>query len=753
MDSIKHAHKNLYEQSDFLVCEGTGHTGVGSICELNNAQVAVGHESGDAQAEQRPATGGDPQQGQPGEDGHDQSAYRIAERAAIVVTIDAYIVFAVRAAGLLFASTEALGCSARRLHPRSEGSVLPHHGRLLETAQVGARLRVVVEEVDVERRLYHAGDEHEPNEVVGRLGGCAVDPIEHVAAAVGSEQHDVVAGEVLHLSVALQQDELRDDGDGLEVDGEGPEDLHDLELLVEDERQQRAGQHGELEVQEGVVRLVVRAAEGLLEADDVHDGAREEQEQQLHDGVVHAHEVEEQVHVAGHEHEEEKLLRLERDAVRGAGRQQLEQQHQEAGQVRHVAHQAEQIHRLGLGVELRFGSIGLIVRNCAEWAPPLPRASDSGVTYDVSSFNSGDERDGYTALKLSRWMRHIGDPCPVVALELQFYEALAPQFPQLRPFVPEFLGKVKVELTTSTPNDSPTSPSSSQSSSTPPLTPTEPMTTPKKMRRGSFGKKRRLGKYGAPNPMAPPTSEGGYSAKLWKRERAKKNKKSAKGDSVVALTRADSGNTKDYLVLGDLTRNFRRPCVLDIKMGTRQHGEDASPAKVISHTAKCAATTSLALGLRLCGMQIYDECDSTYTIWDKTWGRQLKPEDIEPALETYLTSGSTLRWNALEELLTKIRELKSVMARTTGLRCWGSSLLLTYEGDQSYGPPSADVRLIDFAHCQMSSVLDTPDDGMLLGLSNIDRYLSNIAARKPTLEETDTAPASSLLATELQLAV
>ncbi|EGZ27368.1 hypothetical protein PHYSODRAFT_353403, partial [Phytophthora sojae] len=60
-------------------------------------------------------------------------------------------------------------------------------------------------------------------------------------------------------------------------------------------------------------------------------------------------------------------------------------------------------------------------------------------------------------------------------------------------------------------------------------------------------------------------------------------------------------------------------------MGTRQHGEDASPAKVISHTAKCAATTSLALGLRLCGMQIYDERDGTYTIWDKTWGRQLKP--------------------------------------------------------------------------------------------------------------------------------
>ncbi|GAB9466151.1 P-loop containing nucleoside triphosphate hydrolase [Globisporangium polare] len=39
--SIERAHANLYRESDFLICEGTGHTGVGSICELNNAQVAA----------------------------------------------------------------------------------------------------------------------------------------------------------------------------------------------------------------------------------------------------------------------------------------------------------------------------------------------------------------------------------------------------------------------------------------------------------------------------------------------------------------------------------------------------------------------------------------------------------------------------------------------------------------------------------------------------------------------------------------
>lgn len=81
----------------------------------------------------------------------------------------------------------------------------------------------------------------------------------------------------------------------------------------------------------------------------------------------------------------------------------------------------------------------------------------------------------------------------------------------------------------------------------------------------------------------------------------------------------------------------------------------------------------------------------------------------------------------------------------------GSSLLLIYEGDQSYGPANADVRLIDFAHSQMSPSLDTPDDGMLLGLSNIDRYLSNIIARKPSQDETGTATPASPSAAKLQL--
>ena len=60
----------------------------------------------------------------------------------------------------------------------------------------------------------------------------------------------------------------------------------------------------------------------------------------------------------------------------------------------------------------------------------------------------------------------------------------------------------------------------------------------------------------------------------------------------------------DYIVLDNLTSSMSCPCVLDLKMGTRQYGDDCSDEKKATFDERCALSTSQSLGVRISGMQV-----------------------------------------------------------------------------------------------------------------------------------------------------
>ncbi|CAD2113275.1 hypothetical protein YYG_00167 [Plasmodium vinckei petteri] len=194
----------------------------------------------------------------------------------------------------------------------------------------------------------------------------------------------------------------------------------------------------------------------------------------------------------------------------------------------------------------------------------------------------------------------------------------------------------------------------------------------------------------------------------------------------------DITNSKDkkkwvpHIILEDLVNGFKRPCVLDIKMGKRQRKIGASLEKKKRQVEKSFKTTSHSLGFRLCGCQHYNKLQDTLFYKDKYWGRSLSKENIPWAIRNWFWNGSLLYDELIPILLEKLHVFFNCIVELRHYRFWSSSLLWVFDGglsDKKERLNSLDIRMIDFANTIYLQDNPSVDEEYIFGLRNLIYFI------------------------------
>ncbi|KAJ0411884.1 hypothetical protein ATCC90586_005979 [Pythium insidiosum] len=183
-----------------------------------------------------------------------------------------------------------------------------------------------------------------------------------------------------------------------------------------------------------------------------------------------------------------------------------------------------------------------------------------------------------------------------------------------------------------------------------------------------------------------------------------------------------------YLVLEDLTWGRSRPCIMDVKVGTRSYEDGASAEKIAYEQSKFPLQPTL--GLRVQGIKALDAASSAYMEHDKHAGRGVQShEDLVALFARYFPLHDSVRSRALLTcFLTRLEAFESWFATQEEHEFIASSLLFLYDGEPTADAERApDIRLIDFAHVQQAA--SRRDEGVLLGIRTIQRCFRELLAQ------------------------
>uniref|UniRef100_A0A915KJH6 Kinase n=1 Tax=Romanomermis culicivorax TaxID=13658 RepID=A0A915KJH6_ROMCU len=195
-----------------------------------------------------------------------------------------------------------------------------------------------------------------------------------------------------------------------------------------------------------------------------------------------------------------------------------------------------------------------------------------------------------------------------------------------------------------------------------------------------------------------------------------------------------SGMTGRFLELENLTCAFKKPCVIDIKIGARTWDPLAPQDKIAYEKSKYPHAQTL--GFRFLGTMVYKENTDDYEHHDKEWGKMLTENDVLPALQSYFPKELRPCKILAACILRKLHKILHFFSHQRLLTFFSSSILMSYEG----------ANLIEETDNMLTSIITTNSENCGTKTdSNNEKFEADDLLRKfDALNCIPTASTSSL---------
>lgn len=186
-----------------------------------------------------------------------------------------------------------------------------------------------------------------------------------------------------------------------------------------------------------------------------------------------------------------------------------------------------------------------------------------------------------------------------------------------------------------------------------------------------------------------------------------------------------------FMMIENATMRMTRPCIMDIKIGAKTYGPDASAEKAAKQDASYAGTKK-PFGFSVLGMSVYHGAKKDeFKVLNKEYGKSLNKDNIEDFVNVFFDKAneSEMTQALLSVFLGRLKAIQEMYSNQRVFHIFGSSILFVYDAsillESAASSEAIDssvvVKMIDFAHVHPAN--KQPDQNYNFGLANLIKTL------------------------------